>query len=346
MDCEKRESQRNLSIDFLNVLSCFAVIVLHCSGDVEHFSATPAWGVSLFLQTIAHWAVAVFFMISGATLLGYRTRYSTKIFFQKRFFHVVLPFLLWSAIYLFYNSYFRHSIHVSNFTDAISLFLNGQIVSIFYFFYHLIGIYLVVPVVSLLADKRYQKLLLFVIILGFFGTAFLRDFTLWTKFQITADFEIPLGKGYMCFFLAGWYLSQYRLTYLKRKILYVLGILSFIVMFGITYIRSYQLNHIYSTLRSYFSICNFLMAAAVFVFIEYFHFKKIFGESFCRVITKLSSTSLGVYLVQMIYFPIVWKFFNTYSVWYMLLAPIPIYFISVMTVFIIKKIPLLNWLIP
>jgi hypothetical protein len=88
------------------------------------------------------------------------------------------------------------------------------------------------------------------------------------------------------------------------------------------------------------------MAAAVFVFIENFDFKKNFGEFFCCVITKLSSASLGVYLVQMIYFPIVWKIFNTYSVWYMLLAPIPIYFTSVMTVIIIKKIPLLNWLIP
>ncbi|CAB1241785.1 membrane protein of unknown function [Ruminococcaceae bacterium BL-4] len=67
--------------------------------DVGYFFVTPAWGVSSFLETIAHWTVAVFFMISGATLLGYRTRYSTEIFFQKRFFHVVLPFLLWSAIY-------------------------------------------------------------------------------------------------------------------------------------------------------------------------------------------------------------------------------------------------------
>jgi surface polysaccharide O-acyltransferase-like enzyme len=63
MEHSKIRTNRIIYIDVLNVMACFAVIVLHSSGAVSHFSETRTWYVSLFIQTIAHWAVAVFFMI-------------------------------------------------------------------------------------------------------------------------------------------------------------------------------------------------------------------------------------------------------------------------------------------
>lgn len=59
-------------IDILNILSCFAVVVLHCSGGVFYYQKTRLWFIYMFLQTVAHFAVPVFFMITGANLLDYR----------------------------------------------------------------------------------------------------------------------------------------------------------------------------------------------------------------------------------------------------------------------------------
>lgn len=46
-------------IDILNILSCFAVVVLHCSGGV-FIIRKHAFGSYMFLQTVAHFAVPVF----------------------------------------------------------------------------------------------------------------------------------------------------------------------------------------------------------------------------------------------------------------------------------------------
>lgn len=44
-------------IDILNILSCFAVVVLHCSGGVFYYQKTRLWFIYMFLQTVAHFAV-------------------------------------------------------------------------------------------------------------------------------------------------------------------------------------------------------------------------------------------------------------------------------------------------
>lgn len=69
---EKNSPKRLYYIDILNILSCFAVVVLHCSGGVFYYQKTRLWFIYMFLQTVAHFAVPVFFMITGANLLDYR----------------------------------------------------------------------------------------------------------------------------------------------------------------------------------------------------------------------------------------------------------------------------------
>lgn len=86
-------------IDILNILSCFAVVVLHCSGGVFYYQKTRLWFIYMFLQTVAHFAVPVFFMITGANLLDYRKKYDTKTFFKKRAARTLAPFLFWSLLY-------------------------------------------------------------------------------------------------------------------------------------------------------------------------------------------------------------------------------------------------------
>lgn len=69
---ETNSPKRLYYIDILNILSCFAVVVLHCSGGVFYYQKTRLWFIYMFLQTVAHFAVPVFFMITGANLLDYR----------------------------------------------------------------------------------------------------------------------------------------------------------------------------------------------------------------------------------------------------------------------------------
>ena len=68
------DKKRVLYFDILNIVACFCVIWLHCNGIVHKFSQDRAWATSLIVETIAYWAVPVFFMLTGATLMNYRKK--------------------------------------------------------------------------------------------------------------------------------------------------------------------------------------------------------------------------------------------------------------------------------
>ena len=85
--------------DILNILACFAVLSLHHNGIVHNFNVnTLAWKQSLMFEVLFYWAVPIFFMLTGATLFGYRNKYSTQDFFKKRVFRAIVPFIIWSIV--------------------------------------------------------------------------------------------------------------------------------------------------------------------------------------------------------------------------------------------------------
>lgn len=91
-------------IDIMNILACISVVCLHHNGLVHTYYDTPGWRQSLVVECVFYWAVPIFFMITGATLMNYREKYSTKEFFKKRFVRTVIPWLFWSAVTLIVNS--------------------------------------------------------------------------------------------------------------------------------------------------------------------------------------------------------------------------------------------------
>ena len=80
---------------------------MHCNGIAHQYSDTAAWRQSMVIETIAYWAVPVYFMISGATLLDYRDKYLTRVFFKKRFLKTGIPFAAWTLISLAYKIQFQ-----------------------------------------------------------------------------------------------------------------------------------------------------------------------------------------------------------------------------------------------
>ena len=79
------ERKRIVYFDVLNVLACLCVVGMHCNGAVHVFSDSSVWRQSLLVDVLAYWAVPVFVMLSGATLMNYRRRYSTKVFLDGAF---------------------------------------------------------------------------------------------------------------------------------------------------------------------------------------------------------------------------------------------------------------------
>ena len=75
------ENKRVVYFDILNIIAMIAVVSMHCNVIVHNNPNIRAWNTSLIVECICYWAVPVFCMLSGATLLNYRKKYDTKTFF-------------------------------------------------------------------------------------------------------------------------------------------------------------------------------------------------------------------------------------------------------------------------
>ena len=142
-----------LYLDVLNVLACICVVGMHCNGMVHEFDGSFAWAQSMVVETLAYWAVPVFFMLSGATMMNYRERYSTGEFFKRRILRVGIPFIFWT-LFMAAVKYGNGDIAWIGFRDFIQRLLNNQIQTTYWFFAPLFMVYLSMPVLSRLAEHK------------------------------------------------------------------------------------------------------------------------------------------------------------------------------------------------
>ena len=84
-------------ITYLSVLGAIAVVYLHANGCYWSFSRERYWITANVIESIFYFAVPVFFMITGATLLDYTKRCDTKTFFTRRLKKTVIPFVFFGA---------------------------------------------------------------------------------------------------------------------------------------------------------------------------------------------------------------------------------------------------------
>ena len=109
----QRVNHRTAYIDVLSVLAALAVVSLHTNGCFWQFSATERyWKTANIIEGLCYFAVPIFFMINGATLIDYRSRYSTVEFFKKRVMKTVIPFISWSLIGILFRLYYLKDLKI------------------------------------------------------------------------------------------------------------------------------------------------------------------------------------------------------------------------------------------
>ena len=186
------KKKRYIYIDVLNIFACLCVIFMHCNGIAHIYSDTRAWKESMAVETLAYWAVPVFFMISGATLLGYRDKYTTGVFFKKRILKTVIPFFIWILINLALKVATGKMEMEGGVRGIVNMFTNTTTEHVYWFFIPLFMVYLSLPVVSVLKD--YKKLLVYMTAMAFL---------IYSVYPVTCTLlKIPIN-GYIQFPAAG-----------------------------------------------------------------------------------------------------------------------------------------------
>lgn len=333
-------------ISILNVLACIGVVILHTFET--GYTSDANFVFEVLIRAIAYCAVPVFFMITGATLIDYRERYDTKTFFKKRLLKVIIPLIIWSIIYFIINFFKgKFSINDLSFKFVFEYFFLVKTNPIFWFFVVIIGIYLAIPVISLIPQETRRKAFLYIIIITFVFNQFLPDLLYHLNLNYNYDLKFPLTySGWISFIFIEYYIDKYEIVKKHRVIIYVLGIIGFLTMVVPTIFISYHKNESCSWFDEYYDAPCVLYSASVFLF-----FKSKINNN--QIVTKImpffnfvAPTTLGIYVLHIAIRDFL-RYFYTYSYFGMnLVLTLSILTICFIVVKIVQKIPGLRHIFP
>lgn len=337
------EKKRIVYFDVLNVLAALSVIFLHCNGIVHTYSNTLAWKQALGIEVICYWAVPVFLMLSGANLMNYREKYSTKTFFQKRFMRTLIPFVAWSIIVAVEKGISPFIIGKRNFIDQ---FFNCKIEAIYWFFIPLFAIYFSMPVLSLLKDNK--KILWYMAGGAVVFNSVLPELFRYLKLSYNYNLSMMTVTGLLVFPIIGYLFATTDFSRKQRLIIYALGVLGAVLRYTATYflsVRDGAMNKMFFGYTSYYSV---FLACAVFTFFKYLPLNEIFSRSTKAqtVLKNISGCSLGIYLIHMMVYRLLDNFIPTYCWQWRLLVPFLIYAIALAVTYLLKKIPVVRYIVP
>lgn len=340
------DSTRIYYYDVLNIIACISVLILHFNGLSHAYSQTNAYYQALSAECIFFWAVPVFLMLTGATLVDYRQRYSTETFFTKRLTKTFFPFIAWSLLALVWKISTNQIEAPVGPRSLFDLVFNTKIIDVYWFFIPLFSIYFMIPVLSLFVKVKNFNLIKYLIILYFFINSLLPLVFEQIGLTFNGNLNISMLSGYLVFPVMGYYLANTQMSARNRRVLYVLAITATILRYLIIISEEGAPG---SLVWSYLSPAGILQGAAIFVFIKQIDWPLHFSNTrLDNGLKKLSSCSFGIYLIHMIvfYYGLELIQLNGSSLAWRTFGPIITYFICLVIVLTGKKIPYIRKLFP
>lgn len=337
-------------LSLASVVSSFAVVMLHTNGCFWVFSKERYWITANIIESIMYFAVPIFFMVSGATLIDYRDRYTTKQYMVKRIHKTVFPLFVWSVIgilYLALTDRWFIQFNIESVKSCITDIVNLNVLSIYWFFGALFSVYLCIPLFACVQKPLRIKIFTYIVIVTFIFNYMLPFITNIFQLGYVSKVKVPIGNDYLIYVLLGYILHKVQLDKKQKGFIYSLAVIGLGMHIIGTQYLSFANGQIVQTYKGYLNVPCILYSVGIFVL-----FKQI-GESIQNqklifILEKISSYTFSVYLLHWFVMDIMVRVFtiNTFSIVYRMGAPIIIFVICMGITCIIRKIPILRKMLP
>lgn len=338
-------------IDLANVISTFAVVILHTNGCFWNFSRERYWLTANVIESLFIFAVPVFFMISSISLMDYQKKYDTKIYLKKRFSKTVIPFLFWTFMGLLFDIFFLHTVKVSDLTLKVLVdgFINNRFVQIYWFFMPLFGIYLSIPLFASIEEEKRVELFKYLFLIGFIFNGTI-PFLL-SAFHI--DMAWPLGinviSGYAIFVVMGYLIHKIDFTLNQRCIIYILGLAGLLMHFGGTYYESYALGDVSQIYKNLTYAPIVMYSDAFLLFIKQIS-EKVMKTNISKYVHFIKKYTFPIYFMHYYIIEILNRYLHltnyTKSIFYRLGMPFIVIPITIIIVALIRKLRLGKKVLP
>ena len=292
-------TKKNFAFLWLNLLSCIFVVLLHVRVSYWAGPVRMAWWVENAISLLGMVAVPTFFMLSGANLLGYPKRCTTKTYFRRRLEKVGIPFVFWTIVALLWALGTGHY-EMGRWTKIPAVFLTNDVNPTFWYFRPQFALYLVIPLFAIFLqaqrerEKAWLDFLLALCMLQVFFIPLGR--TYFPKFLET--FTLPVGHGYLVYLLIGYRLVRYPLSNREFSVLSILAVIGvFLFFFGSPWItpKGHALDLRFA---SYLTLPLFFWAVWVFAVFTHPKGQKLWERAWNPLCDGFSKLTFGIYLVH------------------------------------------------
>lgn len=332
-----------------SVVAAISVITLHTNGCFWDFSTDHYWFTANIVECVFYFAVNVFFMITGATLLDFLDKYTIREFFAKRIKKTLIPFIVWTLLGIVYRIVIAKNILFSDITlrfifDGLTKF---NIVNLYWFFGPLFCVYLSIPLFAAVPSNKRNLIYSYVAILSLVLNVLIPFLNNVFEWNISCPLSVSVGSGYLLFVVSGYLLSHNELGIKVRITSYILALAGLLIHIVGTYRLSIAEGQINGLYKGYVNIPAFFYAVGVFVLIRYFS-NLVRNDLFWKIVNFIGRYTFPMYLMQWFILDMISRFthINTYSLYYRLGAPIPIAIVIILVTMVLRKIPLIRNIVP
>ena len=346
----KKELRFNF-ITVASVLSAVAVVLLH-TNSFWQYGDSLRWEIANIINCSLIFAVPVFFMISGATLIDYSDRYDTKIFLKKRFKKTLIPFVFWSLIAVLLHALLLKDLPKSSysFLNIMMGVLSASFVPIYWFFIPLFVNYLSMPLFTITRKKDRKSTFKYLIFLGLIINAAIPFILKLAGINWKFPYTISIISGALYYLVVGYYIRSYEITKRMRMIIYLAGLVSLLAMIIGTSVGSHAVGHVTGFWRGLDMITYMVYAPAVFLAIknitERLQLEK--HKKVARFFARFARYTFAVYLLHWFFLAMFEKCFalnHTSPIYFLVMSPVVI-ILPCIVAMIFRKIPLLKATLP
>lgn len=242
----------------------------------------------------------LFTMVSGLLLLNPAADEPIAVFFRKRFLKVLLPFVVWSCIYLAWRIFVRGDVLTPR--EIGVLFVQGPVYYHLWFIQMILGLYLATPILRIYIRNASRDNQRYFLIVWFFASAILPVIKRFAGFEV--GINIAVTTGFVGFYVLGYYLRPLTLTLRQIMFAMVVVVAALLTTQFLTHaltVRSEGVFDNFFVLNDSFNLI--IIAIGIFMIIKSLDYTLLFARLplFGKIVGWISSTSLGIYFVHVLF---------------------------------------------
>ena len=347
---KKTNNNRNILdyISFAKIISSFGVISLHINGfwDCSPLNRKK-WIIKNIYETVFYYSVPIFVLCIGATLIDFKERYGLLEYNKKRLLKVVIPLIGWTLILYLYKVFILKNIGKIPF-DFVSIwnyFFNSNLYGIFNSLHIFLLTYMLIPLLSFVEKKNKIRIYTYYFFLLLLTQSFIPY-----SFSLLGNKLVWVYKlkiGYLIYIFAGYIIHNYPFSKLSKVIIYIIGIFSFFVHLIGTKVLTFRYRTINKLQKGYLNLPCIFHSCSFFLFIKEYSYlvTKIIHKKY---INEIGSLTLGPFFMHLTVNETIYKFskFKKLIDFNLLFHSSVIFSICLILSYILKKIPILKFLVP